>query len=85
MRSGDKESMDATLTVNDVELYYTRWGNEGDTPIMLLHGWTGGNELFRDFRFMLAERGFDVLSMRLTKSAFWVIIIGTCSIFHELC
>ena len=43
--------MNATLTVNDVELYYTRWGNEGDMRIMLVHGWTGSNELLRDFRF----------------------------------
>ncbi|TEU21974.1 MAG: alpha/beta hydrolase [Anaerolineales bacterium] len=57
--------MNATLTVNDVELYYTRWGNEGDTRIMLVHGWTGSNEVFRDFRFMLAERGFDVVAVDL--------------------
>jgi len=51
--------------VNKGFLHYTRWGNEGDTRIMLVHGWTGNNELFREFRPMLAERGFDVVALDL--------------------
>lgn len=46
-------------------LHYTRWGNEGDTPIMLVHGWTGNNELFREFRPLLAAQGFDVVALDL--------------------
>jgi pimeloyl-ACP methyl ester carboxylesterase len=51
--------------VNKEILHYTRWGNEGDARIMLVHGWTGNNELFREFRPMLAERGFDVVALDL--------------------
>jgi pimeloyl-ACP methyl ester carboxylesterase len=32
---------------------------------MLVHGWTGNNEIFREFRPMLAERGFDVVALDL--------------------
>ena len=55
----------AKAKVNGVEISYARWGREGDIPIMLVHGWTGFKELWKDFAPKLAEEGFDVVALDL--------------------
>ena len=59
------DKKDKNVKVNGVEIAYSRWGNQGDTPIMLVHGWTGFKELWKDFAPTLAARGFDVVAVDL--------------------
>ncbi len=59
------DGKDLKAKVNGVEISYTRWGKEGDARIMLIHGWTGFKELWKDFAPTLAEKGFDVVALDL--------------------
>lgn len=45
-----------TQKVNNVELYYEQWGEEGALPFLLLHGWTASSFIFKDFGPALAQR-----------------------------
>jgi pimeloyl-ACP methyl ester carboxylesterase len=49
------------VEVNNVEIAYSRWGSRGNKRIMLIHGWTGFKELWKDFAPVLAEKGFDIV------------------------
>lgn len=51
-----------TVKVNEVEIAYSRWGKGNNKPIMLIHGWTGFKELWKDFAPTLAENSFDVVA-----------------------
>ena len=50
------------ISINDVEIAYSRWGAENNKRIMLIHGWTGFKELWKDFAPKLANEGFDVVA-----------------------
>ncbi len=50
------------ISINSVEIAYSRWGQENQKRIMLIHGWTGFKDLWRDFAPKLAEEGFDVVA-----------------------
>ena len=51
--------------VNDVRLECARWGEGNDTPLILVHGWTGFKELWDSFAPELEKNGFDVVALDL--------------------
>jgi len=51
--------------LNGVEISYSRTNEGGSKRIILIHGWTGFKELFKDFIPSLAEKGFDVVALDL--------------------
>jgi non-heme chloroperoxidase len=53
------------ITINNVEIAYSRWGEGNNKPIMLIHGWTGFKELWNTFAPTLADNGFDVIALDL--------------------
>jgi pimeloyl-ACP methyl ester carboxylesterase len=58
--------MDAKIAnINGVNLHYLRWGEGNPKKLMLVHGWTGFKELWKDFAPRLAENGLDVVAMDL--------------------
>ena len=57
--------VELVVRVNDVEIAYARWGEGNPHRIMLVHGWTGAKEIWRDFPVSLSEQGFDVVALDL--------------------
>ena len=49
------------VTVNGLQLAYNRYGKEGGKRIMLVHGWLGYKEMFRDVAERLAQKGYNVV------------------------
>ncbi len=47
--------------VNGITLVFNRYGKGNAKRIMLIHGWTGFKELFKDFAPKLVENGCDVV------------------------
>ncbi|MHA1149423.1 MAG: alpha/beta fold hydrolase [Promethearchaeota archaeon] len=54
-----------STNVNKIKLECLRWGEGNQKKIMLVHGWTGFKELWKDFAPSLVEKGFDVIAMDL--------------------
>jgi pimeloyl-ACP methyl ester carboxylesterase len=53
------------VDVNDVILSCARWGEGNETPLLLVHGWTGFKEIWDKFAPSLEKEGFDVVALDL--------------------
>ena len=60
--SNEKEQI---VNVNGVDIAFCRWGEGNPDRIMLVHGWTGAKEIWKDFPLTLADEGFDVVALDL--------------------
>jgi pimeloyl-ACP methyl ester carboxylesterase len=49
------------MEVNGIQLAYNRYGEEGGKRIMLIHGWLGYKEMFKNVAELLVRQGFDVV------------------------
>lgn len=49
------------VTVNGVQLAYNRYGKVGGKRIILIHGWLGYKEMFRNVAEKLAQKEYDVV------------------------
>ena len=56
------ETSDLIINVNGVDIAYRRLGEGNTHRIMMVHGWTGTKEIWKQFLPALADQDFDVLA-----------------------
>ncbi|MHA1143389.1 MAG: alpha/beta fold hydrolase [Candidatus Helarchaeota archaeon] len=49
------------VPVDGVKMVYDHYNKDGDKRMMLIHGWTGFKEIFKDFAPLLVQKGYELV------------------------